>query len=167
MLLEDWSQNKKASDQNKKVIIEEPLLNEKSKNLDSADVSIKIKPFHLKVFGIQIIVYNPQHKKSIIITGTVDDIMIELLNNKFLNINTNAIKENVPHSLEFQEKTFERYIQSLNLKDYLIFKPHEIYAKYVGYLSNLNLLRQKTISQIVKDFVSYDLFMKRILITMI
>ena len=143
---------------------DESVFNEKSKNLDSADISIRIKPFHLKVYGIQLIVHNPQHKKSLIITGTVDDIMIEILNNKFLNLKINAIKENVPHSLEFQGETFNRYIQSLNLKDYLIFEPHEIYSKYAGYMSNLNMIIQKTISQVVKDFVSSELFIKRSII---
>ena len=136
-------------------------LNEKSKNLDSADISIKIKPFHLKVYGIQIIVHNPQHKKSLVITGTIDDIMIDFLNNKYVNSKYQSIKENIPHSQEFQGDTFNRFIQSLNLKDYLISEPHEIYSKYAGYLSNLNTLRQKTVTQVVKEFISSDLFMKR------
>ena len=135
--------------------------NEKSKNLDSEDIGIKIKPFHLKTYGIQLIVHNPQHKKSLIITGTVDDIMIDFLNNKYVNLKYTAIKENAPHSIEFQGETFERYIQSLNLKDYLVYETHEIYSKYAGYLSNLYTLRQKTISQVVKDFVISDLFSKR------
>ena len=151
----------KKQDGEKQQKSDDTIFNEKSKNLDTADISIKIKPFHLKVYGIQIIVHNPQHKKSLIITGTVDDIMIEFLNNKFLNLKNNAIKDNAPHSQEFQGEIFERFIQSLNLKDYLIFEPHEIYSKYAGYLSNLNALRQKTISQVVKDFVSSELFMKR------
>ena len=136
-------------------------LNEKSKNLDSADISIKIKQFHLKVFGIQLLVYNPQHKKSIIITGIVDDIMIEFLNNKYVNLKYQLIKENIPTSPEFQVDTFSRFIQSLNLKDYIISEPHDIYTKYVGYLSNLNTLRQKTITQLVKEFIGLDLFIKR------
>ena len=139
-------------------------LNEKSKNLDTSDISIKIKPFQLKVFGMQIIVHNPQHKKSLIITGTIDDIMIQFLNNKFINLKNNSIVENAPNSPEFQGETFDRYIQSLNLKDYLIFEPHEIYSKYAGYLSNLNILKQKTISQVVKDFIVSDLFMKRLIL---
>jgi|694.fasta_scaffold35421_3 ATP-dependent Lon protease len=152
---------KKDNEKQNKV---EETFNEKSKNLDSSDISIKIKPFHLKVYGIQIIVHNPQHKKSLIITGTVDDIMIDFLNNKFVNLKTKAIKENAPHSSEFQGETFDRYIQSLNLKDYLIFEPHEIYSKYAGYLSHLNTLRQKTISQVVKEFVSSELYLKRTII---
>jgi ATP-dependent Lon protease len=139
-------------------------LTEKSKNLDSVDISIKIKPFHLKVYGVQIIIHNPQHKKSLIITGTVDDIMIDFLNNKYVNLKYQAIKENIPQSPEFQGDTFTRFTQSLNLKDYLISEPHEIYSKYAGYLSNLNTLRQKTITQVVKDFISSDLFIKRSMI---
>jgi len=139
-------------------------LNEKSKNLDSADINIKIKPFHLKVYGIQIIIHNPQHNKSLIITGIVDDIMVDFLNNKYVNLKYQSIKENVQQSKEFQGDTFARFIQSLNLKDYLISEPHEIYSKYFGYLSNLNTLRQKTITQIVKEFINSDLFIKRSII---
>ncbi len=140
---------------------EETEFNEKSKNLDSIDVSVKIKSFHLKVYGIQVIVHNPQHKKSLIITGTVDDIIIEFLNNKFVNLKYQSIKDNIPHSKEFQGNAFDRFINSLILKDYLISEPHEIYSKYAGYLSNLNTLRQKTITQVVKEFLNSDLFIKR------
>ena len=140
---------------------DENPFNEKTKNLDTSDVSIKIKPFHLKVYGIQIIVNNPHHKKSLIITGIVDDIMIDFLNNKYINIKINTIKGNMPKSNDFQSETFDRFIESLVLKDYLLYEPHELYSKFAGYLSNLNTLRQKTISQVVKDFVSSDLYIKR------
>ena len=76
----------KKSENEKQTKSDDCPLNEKSKNLDSADISIKIKPFHLKVYGIQLIIHNPQHKKSLIITGTVDDIMIDFLNNKYVNL---------------------------------------------------------------------------------
>jgi len=154
----------KKNDTEKISKIEESQFNEKSKNLDTADLSIKIKSFHLKVYGIQLIIHNPQHKKSLIITGTVDDIMMDFLNNKYVNLKYQAIKENTPQSQEFQGITFNRYLQSLNLKDYLISEPHEIFSKYAGYLSNLNILRQKTITQIVKEFINSDLFIKRSII---
>lgn len=136
-------------------------LNEKSKNLDSVDVSIKTKPFYLKVYGIQIVVHNLQSKKSIIITGIVDDIMIHFLNNKFINLKYQSIKDNTPLSKEFQCDSFNRYIQSLNLKDYLILEPHEIFSRYAGYLTNLNILRQKTVTHVIKDFIGSELFQKR------
>ena len=146
---------------NKSNKTDDDVFTEKSKNLDSADVSIKIKQFHLKVYGIQIIVHNLQHNKSLIISGIIDDIMTNCLNNKFINLNMKTIRDNIPQTAEFQGETFNRFLQSLNLKDYFIFEPHEIYSKYVGYLNNLNVLNQKTLHQAVKEFISADLFMKR------
>ena len=153
--------NSKKNDGDKVLKSDDNVLSEKSKNLDSADVGIKVKSFHLKVYGIQLIVHNPQQKKSLILTGTIDDIMIDFLNNKFVNLKYKAIKENSPIAPEFQGDTFSRFIKSLNLKDYLISEPHEIYSKYAGYFSHLNLLQQKTITQVVKDFIASDLFTKR------
>lgn len=140
------------------------ILSETSRNLDSIDVSIKTKSFHLKVYGIQIVVHNPQHKKSLVITGIVDDIILNILNNKFVNLKMKAIQENVPNSSEFKGETFKLYVSSLGLKDFLIYEPHEVYSKYAGYLSNLNSIKQKPIGQIVKEFVTSDLYTKRITI---
>ena len=151
----------KKGDNDKQSKSDDTTLNEKSKNLDSSDIHIKVKSFHLKVYGIQLIIHNPQHKKSLIITGTIDDVMIDFLDNKYVNLKYQAIKENIPSSQEFQGETFTRFLQSLNLKDYLIYEPHEIYSKYAGYLSNLNTLRQKTITQVVKEFITSDLYVKR------
>ena len=151
----------KKDENDKSTNTPESFLNEKSKNLEISDIGIKIKQFHLKVYGIQIIIHNPQDKKSIIISGFVDDIMIDFLNNNYINLKYKTIKENIPNSQEFQCETFTRFLQSLNLKDYLISDSHMIYSKYAGYISNLKLLHQKSITQIVKDFIGSDIFMKR------
>lgn len=146
---------------NSKQIKPEAELNENSKNLECIDVPMKTKPFHLKVFGIQTIVHNIQENKSIIITGIVDDIMLEMLDNDFIKLKHQTIINDVPNSPGFDLNTFERFLNTLNLKDYLISEPHNIYTKYAGCLSNLNTFNQKPISQIIKEFISSDLKIKR------
>jgi ATP-dependent Lon protease len=140
------------------------ILNEKSKNLDMIDLSLKIKPFHLKVHGVQLVVHNMQHKKSLLISGYIDDVCVHLLNNPLISSKIHAINENLPTSLEFKDDTFQRFINSLTLKDYLLYDPHEIYSRYVGCLSALNTMHQKTTSQIIKDFVTSDLFVRRLML---
>jgi len=139
-------------------------LNEKSKNLDCVDIGIKAKQFYLKVYGIQLVVHNPQHNKSLVINGVIDDVIIDILNNRFINLKIKSIKENLPTNSDFQNDTFIRFVSSLSLKDYLICEPHEVYLKFSGLNSNLNNIKQKTISQIIKDFASYDLYIKRLTI---
>jgi len=152
--------SKKADDNTSKS--DDIQLTEKSKNLDCVDLGIKVKPFYLKVYGLQVIIHNPQHKKSLIISGILDDILIDLLNNKFISQKMKAIKDTIPNTEEFKNDTFACFIKSLGIKDYLIYEPSEIYLKYAGYLSNLNTIKQKTIAQTVKEFISSDLFLKRL-----
>jgi len=154
--------NSKKNDNEK--YIDERILNEKSKNLECVDINIKVKSFHMRVYGLQLIVHNPQHKKSLIISGIIDDLFIDILNNKFINLKKISIKENIPLSDEFKGEVFQRFLESLTLKDYLLYETHEIYAKFIGSLTNLNILTQNTISQIVKDFITSDLYTKRIII---
>jgi len=147
-----------------KVISDENILSDKSNNLDAIDVSIKIKSFHLRVYGLQLVVHNIQQKKSLIITGTIDNILIDLLDSCYINSKIKMIKENAPKTQEFQDEPFNKYIKSLNLKDFFIYDTHNIYSKYMGYLSNITNIRQKTIAQTVKEFIGADLFSKRLTI---
>jgi ATP-dependent Lon protease len=154
----------KKSETGKHNTSDDSSLTETSKNLDSVDVSIKTKPFHLKVYGIQVVVHNPQHKKSMVISGVIDNVIIDILNNKFVNLKMKAIQDNAPNSSEFKGETFKLYVSSLGLKDFLIYEPHEVYSKYAGYLSNLNSIKHKPIGQIVKEFITSDLYTKRLTI---
>lgn len=100
-------------------------------------------------------------KKSLIITGIIDDIIIDFFTNKFINTTLKLINDNKPSSPEFTDKSFDIFLSSLTLKDFMIYGYREIYTKYVGYLSNLNQLKQKNISQLVKEFISSELYIKR------
>jgi ATP-dependent Lon protease len=130
-------------------------------NLNCIDISLNAKPFYLKVYGIQVIVYNDSIKKSIIVNGIVDDVMIEYLNHKYIaNINT-QIKQNLPEDDNFKRESFDKFIHSLTLKDYLLHDYSGIYSKFLGYISNLHSIVNKPMPNIVKDFISGNLFIKR------
>jgi hypothetical protein len=65
---------------------------------------------------------------------------------------------------EFKDKTFRQIsatIKSLTLKEYLTNDYQDIYSKYTGYLSNIKTINQKTIANIVKEFIGGNLFVKR------
>lgn len=155
--------SKKEHDKNK-AHNDEGQLNERSKNLECINISNISKPFHLKVYGIQIIVHNTSQKKSLIITGIIDDVIIDILNNKYINNKLKNILENIPNDEDFTTIYFNRFLSCLMLKDFLIMSSTDIYSKYIGYLSNLNSIRIKSISQLTKDFLISDLYYKRLTI---
>jgi hypothetical protein len=65
--------NKKEDNKNKKG---EELLEEKIPNLSCFDIASNYKHFHLKVYGIKLYIHNANLKKSLIIFGIVDDVIV-------------------------------------------------------------------------------------------
>ena len=137
------------------------IMSDTIQNLDCIDILMNTKQFHLKVYGLKLYVYHSAFKKSLLITGVVDDIIINFLNNPFINKKITAIKENMPKDNDFICGNFEKFIKSMTLKDFLIYNNSDVYNKYKGLLSQERLLKQKTLSQLVKDFITSELFTKR------
>jgi ATP-dependent Lon protease len=140
---------------------EDVNITEKSKNLDCYDISLSVKQFHTKVYGIKIFFYNSSFKKNLMIYGILDDVIIDFLNNDYLSHKMFLIKENIPKDPDFHNETFECFLSALTLKDYLIFNHTEIFSKYVGFLSNINVLKQRALSVMIRDFTQSDLYSKR------
>jgi len=151
--------NKKDDIKQKK---SDDIQDDKIENLSCFDVVANFKQFHMKVYGIKLYIHNNTLKKSLIIYGIVDDVIIDFLNNKFINTKITKVKDNIPNEAIFKEDTFDKYISSLMLKDYFILDNQiAIYNKYVGILAQNNNLKQKQISQTVKEFIIDELFVKR------
>ena len=137
-------------------------VDDKTINLSCFDVVSVYKQFHMKVYGIKIYVHSIPLKKSLLIYGIVDDVVIEFLNNKFISNKIKLIRENIPNEPDFQSDAFEKFISSLMLKDFLICENHnDIYNKFAGTSTQNNLIKQKQISQAVKEFISDDMYSKR------
>jgi ATP-dependent Lon protease len=131
-------------------------------NLTCYDVVSSYKQFHMKVYGIKLVIHNLVLKKSLVIFGIVDDIVIEFLNNKYVTNKQKKIIESLPQDEDFKSESFQKFLSALILKDYLVYEnEHEIYSKYAGFTSQCNNLKQKQISHTVKEFITDDMFNKR------
>ena len=150
--------NKKDETKQKKI----DEINHELLNLSCNDISTLYKQFHMKVYGIKLLIYNSVLKKSLIIFGIVDDIVVDFLNSKYITNKQHQIIENLPQEDDFNSESFQKFMSSLILKDYLIYeKEHEIYGKYAGYISQNNNLKTKQLSQTVREFISDDMYNKR------
>jgi ATP-dependent Lon protease len=131
-------------------------------NLTCSDVSLSFKEFHMKVFGIKIQIYSETLKKSLLIYGFVDDVVIDFLNNDYILGKKTKINELIKQNDTYEKETYEKFLYSLTLKDYLVYETAEsMINKYMGYISQNNALRQKQISQNVKEFIIDDMYNKR------
>ena len=142
-------------------IVEDFMIVEHSENLDCFDLVRTSNSFHVKVYGIKIALHHPEQKKTIIISGLSDDIMLECLNYKFVEEKVIELIESKPKDTDFNSCWFDRYIQCLTLKDILVYNNEELYSRFIGHLNQVNLIKQKAISNVVKEFISNDLYEQR------
>lgn len=142
-------------------IVEDFMIVEHSENLDCFDLARTSKTFHVKVYGVKIALHHPEQKKTIIISSLVDDIMLECLNYKFIEDKLVDLIECKPKDPDFNSCWFDRYIQCLTLKEILVYNNEELYGRFTGYLNQVNLIKQKTIANVVKEFISNDLYEQR------
>jgi ATP-dependent Lon protease len=130
-------------------------------NLSCLDVTALYKQFHMKVYGIKLYVRNSTLDKGLYIFGTVDDIILDFLNNKYINHINNHINTNLLSS-GFKKEPFDKFISSFMLKDYLLYETvNDVYSKYAGFMSQNTILLKKHVSSLVREFISDDMYNKR------
>ena len=157
--LKDTKTKKRIS---KNKIVEDHSIVELSENFDCFDLSRTSQSFLTKVYGIKLAIQHEVLKKTLIICGIVDDIPQNCINYSFIQDRCNNLIEEKPNSPDFiEDDTFNNYLSSLNMKELLIYSNDELYNKYVGIINQLELFKQKPVSQIVKEFINGELYYQR------
>lgn len=145
----------------KNKIVEDSTIVEKSLNLDCFDLSRTSKNFQTKVYGLKIAIHNSQEKKTMIVSGLIDDLLTTCIDNDYLNNQLETLVISSVNHPDYEANTFQRYIQSLTLKEILVYSIDELLHKYQGYISQIKLIKQKPIEQVVKEFIGGDLYSQR------
>ena len=131
-------------------------------NLNCSDIASIYKQFHIKVYGMKICVNSVALKKSLLIFGIVDDVVLEFINSKYISKQLTLIRDSVPKDPGFLLDVFDRFLSSLTLKDYFIHENiQDIYQKFIGTNTQVSQIKQKQIAQVVKEFIADDMYNKR------
>ena len=162
------TKNSKKIDTNlvlqKNKLIDDNMLIESGSNFDCFDLARTSGSFKIRVYGLKFILHNQELRQTIVIFCLVDDIIPDCINHKLISDKLSDL-----NNLEFDDNIFNkilwsRFIDTLTLKELLVYNIKELYDRYVGYVNQINLLKQKTIYQIVQDFLGSELYTQRIII---
>lgn len=151
--------NKKSILKNK--IIEDNMICENGIMLDCYDLARTSKSFQTKVYGIKLCLHDYKNKRTYLVSCFIDDMLISCLESNFINTKIITLNENKPNDLEYNDVYWDRFIASLSIKDYLVYSISELCQKFISIINQLLLLKQKTISQIVKEFLNSELYSQR------
>jgi len=161
-----WKNEKKSATNDRLIqknrIVEDFVIVEKSLNLDCFDLARMNKNFASRVFGIKVAVHNYVEQKTLIISGLVDNVLLDCVSLEYVTSRISHFWKHAPKDPEFfLAESFTRYVKSLSLKDILVFSNEEMYSKYVSNINSIQLMKQKQTSQLVKEFINTDLYSQR------
>lgn len=155
------NKNKDKKMLQKNRIVEDFMIVESAETLECFDLARTSKSFQTKVYGIKFAVQNPTEKKTLIVSAIVDELMIECLNYTFIEERMASIRENKPNELEYNGEAFNIFMSSLSLKELLVYEDDKLYTRFIGYMNQVHLIKQKTISQVTKEFINSELYSQR------
>ena len=158
-----WRKERQFNHKNieKNKIVEDLSIVENADNLDCFDLSRSSKIFQTKVYGIKIAFHNKAEKKTIIVSGLIDDILISCVNNEYILNKLEGLIISSVQQPEYEPNIFQRFIQSLTLKELIVYSIDELNHKYQGHMNQVILIKQKSISQVVKEFMNSELYGQR------
>ena len=143
-------------------IVEDFMIVDTAENLDCFDLARTNKNFSTKVYGVKFAIQNKEKRKTLIISALTDDLMIGCLNYSFFETRIASLLKNKPQEDDFNKSSFTRYIACLPIKELLVYDNNDLYNRYMGYINQINLIKQKTISQVTKEFLTNDLYGQRL-----
>ena len=159
----NWKKGDQKTKKNlaKNRIVEDFMIVESAENFECFDLARTSRKFNAKVYGIKVALKNEKQKKTLIISGLVDDIVVNCSNHPFIKDKLNSLMAEKPNDPDFASDDFERFLKILTIKELLIYNHDELYHRYVGYMTQINLIKQKPISQNVKEFITSELYGQR------
>ena len=160
-----WNLDKKISSVKKILpknrIVEDSMIVDNTENLECYDLARISNLFQTKVYGIKIVIHDFINKKSYVISCLCDDIITSCIDNKYIKSRLISIKNNIPNENNYDYNSWINYLSSLTLKEVLVYSNNEIYLKFEGITNQLSLIKQKNLSQLVKEFVNSELYQQR------
>ena len=158
-----WKKDPPADPQpiKKNRIIEDISIAENADTLEAFDLARTMRGFYTKVYGVKVAFRNHSQRKTLIVNCLIDDVMLNCTGSDFIESRLNELKTNPPSDEEDEKKIFNRFLDCLTMKDLLVYRDDELKNRYVGYTNQVALIKQKTISQVTKEFLGNELYLQR------
>ena len=142
-------------------IIEDYMITEHAELLECFDLARTSKSFQTKVYGVKICLHDYDNKKTYIIASIIDDILLSCINDNFITSRLTSLYSEKPEEQDYQGEIWEYFSGSLTLKELFVYNNQELYTKFQGTINQLSLIKQKTIAQVVKEFLNNELYGQR------
>ena len=145
----------------KNKIVEDHMIVENGSTLECFDLARSSSHFQTKVYGLKVAFQNPNKKETLIVKAVIDDLTYDCIDNVYIRNKIKLLHDGKPADETYKSDDFNRFVNSISLKQLLVYSRDELYHKYVGCINQNVLFKQKTVSTIIKEFVNSELYKQR------
>ena len=161
----NWKKNKETHT-HKNILCENKILEEdidiiNYNTLECFDIDTKNESFTYNVYGLRIIMQNEKSRKTLIITGIIDDIQIECLTNNYINARKEELNNLIITTQNLEKDIIKRIIDTITLKDILIYGNDDIIKKVITVLVDVKNIKQNKLEKTMKNFLELDTYSQR------
>ena len=117
--------------------------------------------FYNKVYGARVVLQNMKTQKTIIVSGILDNVIIDCISNKYIEKRKREIIEYIPENANIDSNIMNNIIKNITLKDLLIYGNEDIQKKYISINADVALVQQNKLEIIIKKFMDMDSYTQR------
>lgn len=125
------------------------------------EIDNSVKSFHQKIYGIRVVIQNEKNRKTLIINGIIEDIHISCFTNLYIQTRINEIKLLSNEHDEIEKETILRILETVTLKDILIYGNDDIRKKMISVITEVNSVKQTKLDITIKKFLELDIYSQR------
>ena len=133
----------------------------KANMFECYDVDDSSKSFYQQVFGIRIIIQNPDIKKTLIINGIVNDIQIECITNEYVDSQKELYKQVACNYSGNERIIIDRLIETRTLKDVLLYSENDLKKQVIEVITEVGSLTNSEINIYTEKFITLDIYSQR------
>lgn len=142
-------------------ITDEIIQIELSNQYECYDADLSSKSLYVKLHGIRIVIHYEKAQKTLIVQGIVDDIVLECMENKYIECRKTSLLQNIPNTETYDAEIMNRVIESLTLKDILIYGNADIYKRHIAIMTEVNSIKYNKLNLSIKRFLEMDVYSQR------
>jgi ATP-dependent Lon protease len=144
-------------------ISEEIIIPEKCNQLECLEPNTLLRSIDYSINGVRMVIQSIKLEKSLILSALIDDLNLDFIRHEPYIKNQFEEYEKIKndHTDSIDVEIFERLLNSLTLKDLLIYSANDIYKKYISLIKDVEYVKANNLTVIVKKFLDMDIIYQR------
>ena len=147
----------------KNKIIDDKTIIQNTNNLECFDLMHTHSNFNIRCYGIRTVLHDYKNKRTVLVNSIIDMNILKLIDNKYILDRYSSIYNYYTENNKDNNNRYiwDNYVESLILKDILVYNDKEIFIKFQGIIYSLSQIRNTSITQTIDNFNNNDLFTQR------